>query len=795
MKNLLLIDNEFSSLDYAKVLCNSGNYKDALLTLERIGRSDSLGKKYALTGLVHYLSEDYGKAVSHYERALSYDPHNEEWSDLLSRSKANLKAKAHIMVPEFKTFDREELLDYSNEQNGNLPQPILSKTNKSLKLLAKSRLESAIGKFGDVLMYNVSMLVGKLTGYRNELWTNWYNKPKLLAILTLGYMRRKLNKNNLIDTYPVGALTGFAPANLIAPEGVSHFRTANGMWNNLENPMEGAAGTRFTRNVSSEAISEELSKPLMTPNPRVISNVLLTRKNKEVKEIPFLNMLAASWIQFQTHGWVSHGEIPLEDVYEVPFPEGDPAIKKFWQTKMFVGKTQADPTRDESKETTPLTFINEVSHWWDGSQLYGSDQKTVDHLRSGSMGKLRLENDNNLPLDKKGMEEAGFTRNWWVGLSMFHTLFAKEHNAICDKLASQYPEWDDNRLFNVARLINAALMAKIHSVEWTPAILPNQVLTEGLNTNWYGLLAAKLKKPKDRKTIANFNIKNSELGGIVGNPINKHNAAYSLSEEFVEVYRLHSLLPETLKIRTVEAPLDYSEIHMTETRQAASAKLTREKDMSDLFFSFGVQHPGQLTLNNYPEFMQSLSIPGNPVYDLGAVDILRARERGIPRYNDFRRELGLIPIQSFDELTDDAEVLENLKKVYGTEKDAVEQLDLLIGTLAETQRPTNFGFGETLFQIFLLTASRRLQGDRFYTDSFNEEVYTREGLEWIDDNDLKSVLLRHYPELKNTGLSNIKNAFEPWDTGEILDPKRHPLRAFDKDLDKDKWLGDSYRNN
>ena len=58
----------------------------------------------------------------------------------------------------------------------------------------------------------------------------------------------------------------------------------------------------------------------------------------------------------------------------------------------------------------------------------------------------------------------------------------------------------------------------------------------------------------------------------------------------------------------------------------------------------------------------------------------------------------------------------------------------------------------------------RLQADRFYTDSYNEETYTPEGLEWIDRASLKSVLLRHYPELAQTGLANVKNAFEPWDT-------------------------------
>ena len=129
-----------------------------------------------------------------------------------------------------------------------------------------------------------------------------------------------------------------------------------------------------------------------------------------------------------------------------------------------------------------------------------------------------------------------------------------------------------------------------------------------------------------------------------------------------------------------------------------------------------------------------------------------------------------------------------MKDVYG---DDVEALDLLIGTHAETHRPTGFGFGETMFQIFILNASRRLQADRFYTDDYRDEVYTKEGMKWVDDSNLKNIILRHFPELAATGLGNVKNAFEPWDTATELDPARHPLRAFDPELKQDPWKGDA----
>lgn len=639
---------------------------------------------------------------------------------------------------------------------------------------------------------------GRLVGYRDEIWTNWYRRSLFGGIMTLAYMRDRLNRRNLKSAYPDGALVGFQDAGQTPPDGASHFRMANGSWNNFDNPMEGAAGTRFSRNVDADAVRPETGEQLLTPNPRLISRRLLTRGD-ETKEVPFLNLLAASWIQFQNHGWVNHGEVASGEMLEVPFDEDDPARRKYHQTKLFVGRTQADPTRQEEGEVNPATFINEVTHWWDGSQIYGSDQETQDRLRSGVDGKLRLRNnaagDSLLPLDDKGVEDTGFVRNWWIGLSMFHTLFAREHNSICDLLKNHYPQWDDKRLFNVARLINGAVMAKIHTIEWTPAVLPNKGLDAALNANWFGIANNVFHYGKNRQTVAPIKLRSPELGGVVGNALDKHGEPYGLTQEFVEVYRLHSFLPEDLQLRKHDDPDEKpAELFpIPASRQAGSRKLSERHRMADLFFSFGKQHPGQLVLNNYPKFLQQLSIPGNPIYDMGAVDILRARERGVPRYNEFRRQLGLNPIYRFEDLTDDKEQVARIKEVYGDKPEDVEKLDLMVGTLAEGHRPTGFGFGETMFQIFILNATRRLQADRFFTENYNQETYTRVGLQWIDNADLKSVLLRHYPELAKTGLCNITNAFEPWDDDEHLDPQRHCLREYGKQFRGDPWTGDAQK--
>ena len=42
-----------------------------------------------------------------------------------------------------------------------------------------------------------------------------------------------------------------------------------------------------------------------------------------------------------------------------------------------------------------------------------------------------------------------------------------------------------DQIFDKARIVNCALMAKIHTVEWTPAILAHPALQIGMSANWW----------------------------------------------------------------------------------------------------------------------------------------------------------------------------------------------------------------------------------------------------------------------------------------------------------------------
>jgi hypothetical protein len=568
----------------------------------------------------------------------------------------------------------------------------------------------------------------------------WYELPTVLAVPHLIRMRNELREKNLHDTEEP-PLKKREPGEPL-PDGVKESRTPDGSYNDLGCPMMGAAGRRFGRNVPLQHTHPDTAN-LMNPNPREVSRTLLTRD--EFKPASFLNLLAASWIQFMVHDWFVHKNSDNQ-MLEVPLPDGD----SYPVNPIRVKATEPDPAPAGSNR--PPAYSNQNSHWWDASQIYGTDAETASKLRTRVDGKLKLTESGRLFLDPdSGLEITGFTDNGWIGLSMLHTLFSKEHNTICDMLKSKYTDWTDDQLYCKARLINSAVMAKVHTVDWTPAILPHPTTQLALRTNWSGIAG------EDVQDVLKFLDENELLGGIVGSSADHHSAPYSLTEEFVSVYRMHALIPDEFVIRSHSTGEELARYQLPEVAGKAGCKVLDNHTFVDFFYSFGVSHPGAIRLRNYPRHLQDLQRDNGERFDLAAVDILRDRERGVPRYNQFRRLIGKGPVKSFEELTDDAALREEIRRVYNNN---LEMVDLMVGLYCEPL-PNGFGFSETAFRVFVLMASRRLKSDRFFTDDFTPEIYTGEGISWVKENNFASVLLRNYPELAPM-LQGVENPFQPW---------------------------------
>ncbi|HLM76972.1 MAG TPA: peroxidase family protein, partial [Rubrobacteraceae bacterium] len=269
------------------------------------------------------------------------------------------------------------------------------------------------------------------------------------------------------------------------------------------------------------------------------------------------------------------------------------------------------------------------------------------------------------------------------------------------------------------------------------------------------------------------------VSGIPGSPTNHFGVPYSMTEEFSAVYRMHPLIPDEYTFRSATSgkvleERDESGEALRKLEKLRLADIAGERTFefmkqvpkqADLFYSFGIAHPGEITLHNYPNSLREFRRPPKEnerpedvkLIDLAATDILRIRELGLPRYNEFRELLHLPPVRTFEELTDNPFWAEKIRRIY---KDDIDLVDLMVGLYAEP-RPEGFGFSDTAFRIFILMASRRLNSDRFFTSDYTPEIYTQVGLDWIDQNDMRTVLLRHFPDL-TPALRNIKNTFFPW---------------------------------
>jgi hypothetical protein len=563
----------------------------------------------------------------------------------------------------------------------------------------------------------------------------WDKLPVPLGLLALVGVRDTLRDENLFDNNDGTPLAPPAPnaRHLVA-------RTVDGSYNDLSIASMGMAKTRFGRNVSHSVAAPEEPPRLYTPNPRTVSTDLLLRG--EFKPAPTLNVLAAAWLQFETRDWFSHGTDPANPIL-VPRPDGDdwPEDPMSWPS------TPADTT--PSTKPGRRTFLNTETHWWDASQVYGSTQEFQNAIRTED-GKVRIDPNGLIDVDATVLGSSGGADGWWVGMELMHTIFMREHNAIVDRLRAAYPSWSADELFDTARLINAALIAKIHTVEWTTAILGHPTMQIGMRANWWGLAQQKVHDIAGR--ISKLDL----VSGIPGSATDHHSAPYAMTEDFVSVYRMHPLVPDDYVLRDLgggpSTHVEFMDLHLLKSRPAIE-----RVGVANMLFSLGVANPGALTLHNSPRFMHRIERTDGVFIDLLALDILRSRERGVPRYNEFRRQLHKTPVTSWDQFGPDAESREQLRDIYGGD---LEQVDLTVGMFAEPT-PRGFGFSDTAFRIFVLMASRRLKSDRFFTVDFTPRVYTPEGMQWIDHNDMRTVLTRHYPVLAPT-LRGVNNAFAPW---------------------------------
>src|SRR6185437_10061577 len=326
--------------------------------------------------------------------------------------------------------------------------------------------------------------------YRKVSWDKW---PVFAGLVYLMGKIRFNRSNALTDPYDYAAndTKRFG----VEPDAAKHYYTADGAWvSDRENPQMGATNTRFSSNIPPKKV--RLDPENIMPSSRDVGKSRWRRIDPATgKEITIpamiLNSLAAAWIQFQFHNF--GGNTKRNPVADNPHKlSRDP--KEQWPDNVaLVDRTTADPTRvTDNGRPTP---INEREQAWIQGQIYGSCDEELNALRSFKEGKMTLDAKGHLPEDPKkpGIDKTGFNNNYNPLLSVLHWLFTVEHNAIADHYRYFHPDWDDEKLFQMARKTNVAQIDRIHTVEWTVDLLQHPTLQVGMHADWYGLVGQRLK--------------------------------------------------------------------------------------------------------------------------------------------------------------------------------------------------------------------------------------------------------------------------------------------------------------
>jgi alpha-dioxygenase len=85
----------------------------------------------------------------------------------------------------------------------------------------------------------------------------------------------------------------------------------------------------------------------------------------------------------------------------------------------------------------------------------------------------------------------------------------------------------------------------VHTLKKSISLRSDHVLNL-LHCSRYGLLGKRIKDTFGKTS-------SSILSGLVGSKPDNYGVPYSLTEDFVSVYRLHPLLPEQVDVRDIKA--------------------------------------------------------------------------------------------------------------------------------------------------------------------------------------------------------------------------------------------------
>ncbi len=599
-------------------------------------------------------------------------------------------------------------------------------------------MEEAVKRAERILLDNKRQEIAKLASLEE--------KAEVLAQEIFHKQGSILTEKELVHIYEQSGCASLRPAPDCSsiPNSFS-VRTITGVCNNLQKPAQGSSFTSFQRLIQpdyangfdelfNQADEVELG-PFQPPSPsaRLVSNTTITDR---IINSTNLTHLVVQWGQFMDHDLILSVAFPelecdLEACEQGPvcFPVRVPVNDKAFGVDTprggnclpFQRTVPACP--ENSKAFVPREQVNEITHYIDGSMVYGSTVALSNFLRqfdNENLGRLKVSEGDNLPLQPpcapvegangevtpgidccpKGIEScfvAGDNRAIeHVSLIGIHTFWVREHNRIADALSALNPQWDEDRVFLEARDILIAEIQLVTYTNYLPALFGEQFdRLIGEYTGYDPMIDASI--PNAFATAA-YRFGHSQVQPaferLGRNFIPIQNGPLSLRDSFFNQDEFFaSADPTTINPRFA-----------TETDTLVRGLITQPARAVDEFINFVLTS----------QLFEPADQPGQGM-DLATLNIQRGRDHGLPRYGRWKRFCR--------DMVGDESVFRNeltrirLLQLYGME----DNIDLFIGALAE-ESLSGSALGAVTACIFSITFKRLRSGDRFFYENEDAEL-------------------------------------------------------------------------
>ncbi|HEX5897919.1 MAG TPA: peroxidase family protein [Solirubrobacteraceae bacterium] len=441
-------------------------------------------------------------------------------------------------------------------------------------------------------------------------------------------------------------------------------RSVDGSANNLQHPTWGKAGLAYRR-VAAANYADRTSMQVAPVKPdRYVSNRIFNDLGQNLFSENHVSQWGWLWGQFIDHDLGLRVEAPGESS-PLPFDQADP-LERFTNDFGALGFSRT-PAAPAIGTNTTRQQLNTITSYLDASMVYGSDTMRATWLRDGAS--LLLPNGFLPRADARGNAAtapamdlfgaqvstpgravvAGDARaNENIGLTAAQTIFAREHNRVVRQLPASLAT---ELKYQIARRVVGAEIQYITYHDFLPAmgvrLAPytgykpgvdptesNEFATVGFRA--HSMVHGEMEPSAPEGTWSDAQLASFAARGIVV----EHDAGtVTLVVPLSLAFGAPDLL-EQLGVGTLAAGL------------AAERQYKNDEQIDDSLRSVLFEVPKPTTVD--PSACLEPVVTGAcfaGVADLGADDIARGRDHGMPGYDQMRAAYGLAHRTLFDAST------------------------------------------------------------------------------------------------------------------------------------------------